>query len=42
MKNISKILDEMVISANRITEIVNEMKARAAIMKSNKQICKIN
>lgn len=42
MKNISKILDEMVISANRITEIVNEMKARAAIMKSTKQICKFN
>ena len=36
MKNISKILDEMVISANRITEIVNEMKGRAAIMKSTK------
>lgn len=35
-QNISKILDEMVISANRITEIVNEMKARAAIMKSTK------
>ena len=36
MKNISEILDEMVISANRITEIVNEMKARAALMQSNK------
>ncbi|WJJ57228.1 hypothetical protein [Escherichia phage LH2] len=35
-ENISKILDEMVISANRITEIVNEMKARAAVMKANK------
>lgn len=38
-QNINKTLDEMVILANRITEIVNEMKARAALMKSiNKTI----
>lgn len=36
MKNISEILDEMVVSANRITEIVNELKAKAAAMKTNK------
>ncbi|QPI13303.1 hypothetical protein [Salmonella phage vB_SalM_ABTNLsp5] len=36
MKNISEILDEMVVSANRITEIVNELKAKAAAMKPNK------
>ena len=42
MKNISEILDEMVVSANRITEIVNELKAKAAAMKANKQICKLN
>ena len=42
MKNISEILDEMVVSANRITEIVNELKAKATAMKANKQICKLN
>ena len=36
MKNISEILDEMVVSANRITEIVNELKAKATAMKANK------
>lgn len=35
-ENISEILDEMVTSAIRITEIVNELKAKAAAMKANK------